>query len=110
MNYTKDVGWYYNSPNDRAAAWSGAQFLNNFLLNNKSVGPTGEKSDISALQLGDIIQLHNGQRFYHSLVVAGFRNGEPLICTHTFDSYLRPLSTYHFASAQGVHITGVNVW
>lgn len=109
MNYTKDIGWYYNSPTDRAAAWSGAQYLNSFLMNNKSVGPIAEKEDIAALQTGDLIQLNNGQRFYHSLVVAGFKNGEPLVCTHTFDSYLRPFSTYHYESAQGIHILEVNV-
>ena len=24
MNYAKDVGWYYHSSSDRAAAWTGA--------------------------------------------------------------------------------------
>ena len=30
MNYKKDVGWYYNSPADRAAAWSGVKYLYKF--------------------------------------------------------------------------------
>lgn len=110
MNYTKDVGWYYNSPTDRAAPWSGAQYLNDFLMKNKSVGPIAEKRDISDLQLGDLIQLNNGQRFYHSLVIAGFSDGEPLVCTHTFDSYMRPFGSFHYAYAAGIHIVGVNSW
>lgn len=110
MNYTNDVGWYYNSPTDRAAAWSGAQYLNNFLINNKSVGPIAEKRDISSLQVGDIIQLNNGQRFYHSLLITDFENGEPFVCAHTADSYMRPFNTYHYQLAEGVHILGANVW
>ena len=27
MNYTKDIGWYYISPTNRAAAWTGSIFL-----------------------------------------------------------------------------------
>ena len=26
MNYTKDVGWYYSSPNNRSAAWSSVHY------------------------------------------------------------------------------------
>ena len=32
MNYTRDTGWYYISSYDRAAAWSGVEFLHRFLL------------------------------------------------------------------------------
>lgn len=110
MNYTKDTGWYYNSPSDRAAAWSGVEYLYNFLTDNKSVGPVAELAEISDIREGDLIFLSNGQRFYHTLVVTGFSEGMPLICCHTADSYMRPLNTYHYVSAQGVHITGVNNW
>ena len=44
MNYTKDVGWYYNSPADRAAAWSGVRYLHTFLTTNRGVGPFGKKN------------------------------------------------------------------
>lgn len=110
MNYTKDTGWYYNSPSDRAATWSGVEYLYKFLTNNQNVGPVAELAEISDLQEGDLIFLSNGQRFYHTLVVTGFSDGVPLICCHTADSYMRPLNTYHYVSAQGVHITGVNNW
>lgn len=111
MNYTKDVGWYYNSSTDRAAAWSGAQYLNRFLLNNRQVGPTAKATAPEEVEIGDLIQLFNGSIYYHSLVVAEFsREGVPLVCTHTQDAYLRPLDTYYYISAQGLHITGVNRW
>ena len=39
MNYTKDAGWYYLSPDNRAAAWSGVEFLHDFLVANRAAGP-----------------------------------------------------------------------
>ena len=41
MNYTRDYGWYYISPDDRSAAWSGVEYLYRFLTTNESVGPVG---------------------------------------------------------------------
>lgn len=110
MNYTRDVGWYYNSPFDRAAAWSGAQYFYNFIVRNESVGPTAVIEKIENLQIGDFIQLHDDIEFYHTLIITGFSGGEPLISAHTADAYMRPLGTYTFAKPHGLHITGVNVW
>lgn len=107
MNYTKDTGWYYRSPNDRAAAWSGAQYLNNFLLGNKGQGPRAVAAPMDSLEEGDIIQLYNGLRFYHSLIITGFESGMPLVAAHTDDSYMRPLNTYYYVGAQGLHISAV---
>lgn len=110
MNYTKDVGWYYNSPGDRAAAWTSAKNLNRFLTQNKGVGPVAKKVPIEGLELGDLIQLSDGDSIYHTLVVTGFSGATPLICTHTLDSYMRPLDTYRYREAQGLHLLGVNRW
>ena len=57
MNYTPTFGWYYNSQYSRAPAWTGVQYLYNFLISNRSVGPYGKPSDESNCQTGDIIQL-----------------------------------------------------
>lgn len=111
MNYTRDVGWYYISPNDRAAAWSGVQYLYRFLTTNQGAGPVGRDADLSEIQLGDVIFLSNGQRLYHTLVVTGFdTDGEILICAHTVDSYMRRLDTYNYVRAYPVHIEYVNTW
>lgn len=111
MNYTRDVGWYYISPNDRAAAWSGVQYLYRFLTTNQGAGPVGRDADLSEIQLGDVIFLSNGQRLYHTLVVTGFdTDGEILICAHTVDSYMRRLDTYNYVRAYSVHIEYVNTW
>lgn len=111
MNHTKDYGWYYISPSNRSAAWSGVQYLYRFLTTNESVGPVGRNSELSELKLGDVIFLSNGQRLYHTLVVSGFdSDGEILICAHTVDSYMRRLDSYMYYSTFPVHIEQVNIW
>lgn len=110
MNYTKDTGWYYISPNDRAAGWSGAQYFYNFITRNTGIGPAAVSENIENLEIGDFIQLHNGTEFYHTLIITGFENGEPLIAAHTRDAYMTPLSVYTFASPHGLHITGIHVY
>lgn len=110
MNYTKDTGWYYINSNDRAAAWSDAQYFYNFITANKEIGPVAVSEELNRLEIGDFIQLHNGKAFYHTLIVTGFENGEPLIAAHTRDAYMVSLSDYTSAEPFGLHITGVNVW
>ena len=111
MNYTKDFGWYYISPDDRSAAWSGVGYLYRFLITNEGVGPVGRDVELNKIQLGDVIFLSNGQRLYHTLVVSGFdTDGEILICAHTNDSYMRRLDSYRYYSTFSVHIEKVNAW
>ena len=46
MNYgTPTFGWYYRNINDRAPAWTGVQYLYNFLTTNKGVGPVAVTAD-----------------------------------------------------------------
>lgn len=110
MNYTKDTGWYYISLGERAAAWTDADYLNKFLLSSQRIGPTAVSVPLNQIETGDLIQLYNGMNFYHSLVVCGFDSGEPLVCAHTYDAYMKPLGEYSNAEAHGIHITGVLKW
>ena len=111
MNYTPDYGWFYISPDERSAAWSGVEYLYKFLTTNKSVGPVGNDAQLNDIQLGDVIFLNNGQMLYHTLVVTGFdSDGEILICAHTNDSYMRRLDSYRYHSTFPVHIEKVNIW
>ena len=111
MNYTRDYGWYYISPDDRSAAWSGVEYLYRFLTTNESVGPVGRGITLREIQLGDVIFLSNGQRKYHTLIVTGFdTDGEILICAHTVDSYMRRLDSYNYYATYPVHIEKVNTW
>lgn len=107
MNFTPTFGWYYRSLGDRAPAWTGVEFLYNFLVNNKDVGPYAEEVNLGGLQPGDIVQLGNAAGdFYHSPVVVGVRNGMIFVAAHTNDAFNRPLSSYSFATARGIHILG----
>jgi hypothetical protein len=100
QNYTKTFGWYYNSANDRAPAWSGVPYLYNFLTKNKGAGVYAAETVLFALEPGDVIQLSfTPGVFGHSLLVVetGTAKDEDhvLIATHTDDSDYRPLSSYN---------------
>ncbi len=112
MNYTPDLGWYYKSIDDRAAAWTGVEFFRNFLVGNKKgigdgAGPFAEEVSLNELKIGDFIQLgRQTGDFYHTPVVVGFYRGEPLLAAHTYDAYNRPLSTYRYDQIRCLHILG----
>lgn len=40
-------------------------------------------------------------------VVVAVREGRIYVAAHTFDAFMRPLSSYSFARARGIHILGV---
>lgn len=108
MNYTRDLGWYYRSPDNRSAAWSGVEYLYNFLTTNRHSGPFAEELPISWAQPGDIIQLcFDGFSYSHSLFVVNvYMPDNILIATHSDDSDNRPLNTYSYKSARLLHIAG----
>ena len=108
MNFTPTFGWFYRSLNDRAPAWTGVQYLYNFLVGNEGEGPYAENVPLTSLEIGDIVQLGTGTGdFYHSPVVVEIRNGRIFIAAHTFDAYMRPLDSYSYYQARGIHILGV---
>ena len=103
MNYTRDTGWYYNSLSDRAAAWSGVEFLHRFLTENTGDGPRAEELPIKYAQPGDIIQLSfDGKTFSHSLFAVSVN--PILVATHSQDSCDRPLSTYPYVKVRLLRI------
>lgn len=105
MNYKKDVGWYYNSVYDRAAAWTSVEYLYTFLINNTSVGPRGEEIPLLNAETADIVQLSfNGTEFSHSLFITQ-TTPEILVCAHTFDVYNKPLRLYAFKTLRCIHIS-----
>lgn len=111
MNYAPTFGWYYNSLNDRAPAWTSVQFLYNFLTKNKGVGPFGIDSDKDSLQIGDIVQMQIEQPIYqHTAIIDGIKDGLIFISAHTYDSKNRLLSTYAYKKIRYIHISGVRKW
>ena len=86
-----------------------------FLVNNKGVGPRGEKVEIDRIQIGDIAQLSfNGVKFAHTLIVVNIGDFLTLdniyIASHTYDSYNRRISSYTFKDIRFIHINGVWKW
>lgn len=114
MNYKKHIGWYYNSSSDRTASWSGVEFLYNFLIKNKGIGPRGEKTNIDGLEIGDIIQLKLlEERFSHSLIMVDKKANsleKIYIATHTEDALYRALSTYNFQDIRFIHIKDIGIY
>ena len=107
MNKTPVMGWYYNNKDDRTPSWSGVQYLYNFLIHNKSVGPYAEVVDKSRIEPGDIVQLGDESgKFHHSPIVLSI-DDDILIAAHTLDVRYKPLSSYEFAQIRYIHINGV---
>ena len=108
MNYTPTFGWFYKSVNDRTPSWTGVEYLYNFLVNNDGPGPFAEEVPLDKLDIGDIVQLGKATGdFYHSPVVVGFSRGRILVAAHSYDVYNKPLYSYSFEQARGIHILGV---
>lgn len=111
MNYTKDIGWYYNSPDDRTASWSGVEYLYSFLVNNQSgVGPSAVETSADQIQPGDLVQLGNGSRFYHTPVVVAVEKNGIYVAAHTYDVYMKPLDHYFYSQIRYLHIIGAQKW
>ena len=110
MNYTSVTGWFYRSSYDRTPSWTGVEYLYNFLVNNKSVGPYAHMVTEDEVMPGDIVQLGtaNGD-FYHSPFITAV-SPAILVAAHTFDALDRPLSTYTYDKARLLHIDGVRTW
>ncbi len=108
MNYTKNLGWYYNSLNDRAPAWTGVDFFMNFLTTNVGIGPFGNVIPIFSVEPGDIVFLENSLgNFYHTVVVSKIEQSNVYICCHTYDARDKSLFEYNFARLKAIHILGV---
>ena len=106
MDYTPEVDWYYRSLSDRAAAWSGVDYLCKFLTRENSDVLRGvEVEALSELQPADVVQLSfDGETFEHSLFVVARRGNNVLICSHSYNSINRPLASYTYKKMRGVHI------
>ena len=110
MNFAPTFGWYYRSLNDRAPAWTGVQYLYNFLIKNRSAGPFASVAAQSEVQPGDLVQLaREDGTFYHTPVITATAP-VILVAAHDVDSLDRPLDTYSFASLRFLHIEGVRAW
>ncbi len=116
MNYTRDFGWYYISPEERAPAWSSVDFFYDFITQdpkfieeNGGIGPFGRVIPREEAAVGDIVQYANSEGdWYHSVIITGFgEDSEILVSAQSNDALDRPISTYNFADARFIRIEGV---
>ena len=108
MNHAAKNSWYYYSGYKKSPSWTGVPYLYNFLIHNDGVGPFAEETYAAGVEIGDIVQLGDeAGRFYHSPVVTAVMATQILVCAHTFDAYMRPLSTYSYHTVRYIHIAGV---
>ena len=110
--FTPDMGWFYQSMQQRSAPWSGVPYLYQFLTENNGLGPYGENLPLFQTQPGDVIQLSfDGERFTQSLLVTAV-DGQPApdtihAATHNEDVEDKTLSDYNYKSFRLIHIEGV---
>lgn len=108
MDYTETFGWYYIDANKKAPAWTGVEYLFNYLVREeKRPGPVGVLVDAADIRRGDLIQLSfNGVTFGHTPVVLATRP-QIFVAAHSEDSFMRPLDTYDYMAIRYIHIVGV---
>ena len=112
-NYTPTFGWYYIDANRKAPAWTGVEYLFNFLTRRaRSQGPLARECAAGELLPGDLVRLSfDGLRFAHTPVVvasgAPFTPESILLAAHSDDADNRPLSTYAYRAVRFLHIEGV---
>ena len=100
----------YIDINNRSPSWASVNFLRRFLLDKKLTGPIANIKSLNRLQIGDIIQLRqNVLGFNHSLIISKIENNEIYVCAHSIDALDRPLSSYKYEEAVGLHIIGIHI-
>ena len=109
MNYTPVFGWYYITPNERTASWTGVDFLYRFLRGNRGLGPFGEETAEETAEAGDVVQIgRDGEGFFHSMLLVG-RDGDgtPLVAAQSLDVYGKRLDGYDYDFVRFIRILGV---
>lgn len=110
MNYKLTFGWYYISMEQRAPSWTGVEYFYNFITTNTDVGPFGRDATPDEVEVGDVIQLgKEGEGFYHTLIIVGFEEDDPLVAAQTDNAFARPLSTYEYDFSRYIKILGVRL-
>lgn len=107
MNYTKTFGWYYISLSNRSPSFTGVEFLYDFLVKNKGVGPYAVPCNLNEVKVGDVVQLGNATGdYYHSPIVTAVIGDKVYVSAHTTDTFNRSLSSYDYYSIRCAHILG----
>ena len=112
MNYTPTYGWYYINANQKAPAWTGVEYFNNFLLRGEATaGPFGVQANLRTIQPGDFVQLQlTKEVFSHTPVIVEVGRTPTmeniLVAAHSYDADYKPLSSYDYRDIRFIHILG----
>ena len=107
MNYTPAQGWYYTSGYKRSPSWAGVEFLYQFLIKNRTQGPRAMEVDKQQVRPGDLTQLgHANGTFYHSQLIVQVTPEEIYIAAHSYDCWMRPLSSYTYDRGRFLRVIG----
>ena len=93
MNYNL-LGWYYTSLSNRAPAWTGVNEFWDFAVNNNGLGVRIKECSLNDVEIADVIQLYNGYRYYHNLLVTEVNNGIIKVTAH--DNNVRNIPLYYY--------------
>ena len=108
MDYAP-LGWYYVSLNSRAPAWTGVNEFYSYGIKEKQTGFTLKPCLPEDLNIADVIQLGNGDRYYHTLLVSKIiKENETVrifVAAHDYDAFNVPLSDYAYQTARYLKIT-----
>ncbi len=102
MNYSQ-YGWFYISLYNRAPAWTGVNEFWDFGTKNTGAGLKLTPCNIQDLLVGDIIQLFNGDRFYHTLLVTSL-DDRIKVSAHDNSTFNAPLSNYYYQDFRCAHV------
>ena len=113
MNYATELGWYYQTPNQKSPSWTGVNFLYQFLTGHSGPGPVAVECNPKELEIADLIQLSftGDGVFHHTLVIVDLvKNNHPeqiRIATHSPNLLNVKLSeAYSWAAIRHLHILG----
>jgi hypothetical protein len=110
MNPTPEIGWYYYGLERRSASWAGVEYFYDFMIRNQGVGPYAVAVPLMNVKPGDVIQLGNSERFYHSLFVLGRTYREVYVAAHTQDALWRELSSYSYQRLRCLHFPALRAY
>ena len=86
------------------------EYFYNFITTNTDVGPFGREATPDEVEVGDVIQLgKDTEGYYHTLIIVGFSDDDPLVAAQTDDAFARPLSTYTYDFSRYIKIEGARV-
>ncbi len=103
-------GWYYYSINDRAPSWTGVDEFFNFVTTNTAGGVRAKLVDLKEIKVGDVIQLGDGARYFHTLLVTKIvypiNYNNIYVAAHDRDAFDRVLNSYIFKTIRCLSIQG----